>query len=657
VAVRAHDPEPEAIRARLRDRDAAYQDDFVGVILDTFHDQRRAFMFLANPLGVQMDAVLDEVGGGGEDNSWDAIWDSAGRITATGYEVEMAIPFTSLRFPAAEGAQTWGIDALRIWPRDQTHRFGLVALPRGSHCFLCHAAELTGLEGIAPSRNLELAPTLTGLDVSARADGTEPFDRSREAEAGLTVTWGVTPETTLNATVNPDFSQVEADAAQLAVNTQFALSFPEKRPFFLEGADLFTTRLGAVHTRTIAEPDWGLKVTGKSGSHAYGAIVARDGRTNLLIPESQSTRRAFLDDENLASILRYRRDLGGASAVGALLTSRDGRGYSNRVAGLDGAWRFGTGSTLRLELLGSQTRYPEAVADAHRQVDGTLQGSAVRAVFQRSSRTGLAFFAYNEVSPSFRADLGFVPQAGFRRGFALYERYWHADRRDLWWTRVTAGAETAWSYDHNGNPLEQQVAPSFWFMGPRQSYVRFYLGLGKRWFRGREIDRNFLSFHGELQARPAVFLSLSGRVGQEIDFANAQGGDLIRLSSRARVDVGRSLRLDLAHHYETLEVPGGRLFTAHLSELRSTYQMSRRSFLRLITQRSSVTRDPDLYSFATRSRSTDLLNQLLFSYKLDPRTVLFLGYSDTYFAEEPSFAALEQRNRTLFFKVGYALAL
>ncbi len=160
VAFRAHDPEPMQIRARLSARDNAFQDDFVGVVLDTFNDQRRAFEFFANPLGVQMDLTQNEMTGG-EDDSWDAIWDSAGRLTETGYSVELRIPFSSLRFPKGEEGMTWGIDAVRFYPRNQRHRLALHPLERGNNCYLCQEDKLVGFVGVEPARSIELDPTLT----------------------------------------------------------------------------------------------------------------------------------------------------------------------------------------------------------------------------------------------------------------------------------------------------------------------------------------------------------------------------------------------------------------------------------------------------------------------------------------------------------------
>ena len=254
IAFDARDPDPDAIRAYLRDRDNAFSDDSVGVVLDTYGDERYAFIFMVNALGVQMDMTNDEINGN-EDTSWDAIWDSAGKITANGYVVEMEIPLSQLRFPDTQEAKTWGVDAVRFYPRSNRHRFANNPLDRNRNCYLCQLGKMEALEGVEPARDLEVTPTLTGIRTETTDDpGTVPLDDDgADVEGGLTVRWGITPDLTANLAINPDFSQVEADVAQLEVNNQFALFFPEKRPFFLEGADYFNTpvQLSLIH---ISEP-------------------------------------------------------------------------------------------------------------------------------------------------------------------------------------------------------------------------------------------------------------------------------------------------------------------------------------------------------------------------------------------------------------------
>ena len=240
IAFDARDPDPGSIRAYLRDRDTAYYDDFVGIVIDSFGDQRYGYEFFVNALGVQMDLSQDDVNGNENDN-WDAIWDSAGRIDADGFAVEMAIPLSQLRFARTDGERVWGIDLLRFRPRTARTRISNNPLDRGSNCYLCQFERIRGLAGVEPSRNLEIVPSLTTGRTDRQPD---PLVDSLEAgdsetEVGLNVRWAMTQDLTANLALNPDFSQVEADVPQLDINSQFALPYPESRPFFLEGADYF----------------------------------------------------------------------------------------------------------------------------------------------------------------------------------------------------------------------------------------------------------------------------------------------------------------------------------------------------------------------------------------------------------------------------------
>lgn len=291
IAFRCYDPEPSKIRAHLMDRDATdtfIQDDHISIMIDAFNDERRGFQFRANPLGVQADANFSE-SEGYEDFSWDAIWDSKGKVTEWGWALEIAIPFNQLRFPRTEDVQTWGFSVERSYPRNVRHRMTSHRRDRDVTCIICQFNKITGIQGISPGLNIELDPTLTTI----RTDSRENFLADPDAEMvngevdpdpGITARWGITPNLILNAAVNPDFSQVEADVRELEVNTRFAIRYPEKRPFFLEGADFFLTPVEAVFTRTVADPDGGLKITGKVGKNAFGIFGAYDRINNLLFP-------------------------------------------------------------------------------------------------------------------------------------------------------------------------------------------------------------------------------------------------------------------------------------------------------------------------------------------------------------------------------------
>jgi hypothetical protein len=651
AAFRAHDPDPSRIRARFSDRDAAFNDDFVGLVLDTFHDRRRAFEFFVNPLGVQMDLSQNEMTGN-EDESWDAIWDSAGRLTPDGYEVEIRIPFSSLRFPSTAGEMTWGIDAVRIVPRDQRYRLGLNPQARGNNCYLCQASDLTGIAGVRPAKSIEFDPTLTASATRQRAALGGSFgSEETEVEPGLTAHWGITPNMTFTGAINPDFSQVEADAAQLAVNTQFALFFPEKRPFFLEGADLFETRFNAIYSRNIADPEWGLKLTGKSGKNAVGAIVAVDRRTNFLLPSSQGSSLATVDDENLSTILRYRRDLFGATTGGFFYTGREGDGYHNRLLGGDILFRWQDGvKAMRVELMGSTTQDPDAISAITGGSGEELTGHGFRTVFQHTSREWMYYLIYRDIAKDFRADLGFVPQVDIRQVGAALERAWYPQKRG--WSEFRLGTEPNNTEDQEGQHLERNVNLYAWARGPRQSFLRVDVTEGDRFSIDDTFDTDRLTLYGEFQAHPDVFVTGQVITGNQVDFANARQGEQLRIDPGLRWNAGRHLRLNFNHFYDTLDVEGGTLFTANLTELRATYQFNNRTFVRWIGQHLDVERDRSLYTFEVEAHSRDFFNQLLFSYKVNPITVLFLGYSDTWYGNE-QFAA-EQQSATLFFKVGYA---
>ena len=661
VAFRAHDPDPSQIRAHLSDRDTAFSDDFVGIVLDTFNDGRRGFEFFINPLGVQMDMFQDDVGGI-EDAAWDAIWSSAGKIHGGGYDVEIAIPWSSLRFPRTEGGQTWGFDALRFYPRSQRHRISSQPMDRNVTCYLCQTSKMTGFAGISPGRNMEIAPTVTANQTDAR-DG-DALDRPLrgggvEMEPGLTAKWGITPNLTLNAALNPDFSQVEADAAQLDVNNQFALFFEEKRPLFLEGADFFRTPLNTVFTRNVADPEWGLKLTGKQGKSAVGLFVAQDDRTELILPGSSGSTLASFPMETRDAVLRYRRDLGSSSALGVLYTGREGHGYSSRLGGFDGLWRINDSNHVRAQLLQSRTEYPVGNADNDGDGEddydlptGTLEDGAFWLSWDHSSRDWSAFARYEDVGRDFRADLGFLPQVDYTYLTAGLRRSWYGDR----WHHVTFGGDWNRREDQSGQLLEEEIEISTELEGPLQSFILFGGGHRDRFYNGLPFPGSYGFGFAEADFTGSFYGSLDVYVSEEIDFVNAQAGDLIELKPALRLDLGRHLRARLSHVFQQLDVEGGNLFTANLTQLTTVYQWNVRTFVRAIFQYTQIERTPELYIALNPAdvepESERLFTQLLFSYKLNPQTVFFLGYSDNSLANER--IDLTRANQTFFLKVGYA---
>jgi len=657
VAFQCFDPDPKAIRAHLSDRDTAFSDDFVGVVLDTFNDNRRAFEFFVNPLGVQMDLIQDDTNRT-EDESWDAIWKTAGRVTAEGYIVEMAIPFTSIRFPKTDAEQTWGVDMVRIYPRSARHRLGLQGQDRNRNCYLCQSSRVTGFRGITPGRDIELDPTITAQQTSTRANFPTGGLSSggTDLDAGLTARWGITPNLTLNAAVNPDFSQIEADSVQLDINTQFALFFNEKRPFFLEGSDFFAGPLQVVYTRTVADPVFGLKTTGRLGGSTIGAFVAEDEVTNLIIPGAQGSDVTSLDQKNRSSVFRYKYNVGKTSSIGAMLTTRDGDGYNNRVFGFDGNFRVTEKDTITGQLLGSKGEYPDSIVRDFGQPKRTSD-VAGRIQYRHNSKHWYWGGTYNDIGTEFRADSGFIPQVGYRSANAGVEYQGYGEKGKNWYQRWWLGGDYDWSHEQNGDLLEHEIETWIAAQGPMQSFYQVDIGHRNRRFNGVDFAEDFLNWNAEVRPSGDFYVFAGGTFADQIDFANTQLGERVRVNGGVRWNIGQHAKVDVDQSYEDLDVDGGQLFAAKVTQLRAVYQFNIRMFARAILQYTDITRDPALYRFQTVSpKSKRLFPQLLFSYKLNPQTVFFAGYSGTRLGGtiDGVNVGLTEADRTFFVKLGYA---
>lgn len=654
IAFDARDPDPASIRAYLRDRDAAFNDDFVGVVLDTFDDQRRAFEFFVNPLGVQMDLIQDDVNRN-ESSAWNAIWESAGEINRRGFTTEMAIPFSQLRFRRVAGDKTWGIDVLRFRPREQRVRISNNAMDRNRNCYLCQFGKFTGFAQAEPGRALEVVPTLTATRRDRRPGGHGAFQEGDvETEAGASVRWGITPDLTLDVTVNPDFSQVEADVAQLEENAQFALLYPETRPFFLEGEDYYAGPLQAVFTRTVADPDAGAKFTGRTGANTIGVFAANDAVTNLLFPGPFGSRSHSLATESDAFVGRYTRGFGRASTIGALATSRKGDGYGNDVAGFDGRYFMSDQSTLRFQYLSSSTDYPADVAARFGQSTDELAGDAWRVEYRYGSRNWFANVWHQDLDPEFRADLGFVTRVDLVQDRFEMNRIWQGNE-NTWYADFRLGAQGGRSDDTRGRLLERFFQPFFTFQGPLQSFMRVGAGPRRELWNGEVYDLTTAFMFGQFRPRSGLNVNLQLNRGEQLDYVNSRLADQRRFQPQVDWNATRHLLVRLRYTDDRLSSKDGpTIFHAKLTDLRLTWQFNVRSFVRVTLQDQDIRRNASLYvSAATDPRTKTLASQVLYAYKVNPQTVLFAGYADQRLEDELT-GGLEPTGRTLFFKFSYA---
>ena len=655
VAFDARDPNPKSIRAYLRDSDTAWNDDFVGIVIDTFNDERRAFEFFANPLGVQMDAIQDDVNRS-ENPAWNAIWDSAGKITGDGYVVEIAIPFTQIRFPRSSNEQVWGIDLLRFWPRNSRTRISNNAQDRNRSCYVCQFAKFEGLPNAQPGRNLEVVPSLTTTRSDTRpatANGTFT-NGSFDTEIGVGVRWGITPDVTADLAINPDFSQVEADVAQLQENTAFALFYPETRPFFLEGSDYYDSLLDAVYTRTIADPDVGAKLTGRLGANTVGTFFTRDAVTNLLFPGPLGSSTTSLAQPNDGIVGRYVRGYGKGSTIGGLITLRHGDGYSNDVGGIDGRYRVNDQNFVRFQYLTSKTEYPVDVATANQQPTGRFDGDAYRVEYRYGARNWYSYYFHERLDPGFRADTGFISRVDLVRDNVETGHIWQSPG-GVWWTELRAGTYLNDARDTQGRLLGRSAQPFFSFNGPLQSFMEIDIGPQQQFWNGQVFGMKSVFVYAQMRPAGGVAAYFQGRYGEQLDYANSLVRDEQRIQPQIEWNATRHLLVRGRYTLDRLwSKEGPIVYKARLTDLRLTWQFNVRSFLRLTLQGSDVERNLSQYVDPTTTPSSaSRASQILYSYKLNPQTVFFAGYSTNQLEDETT-GRIEPTGRTAFLKVSYA---
>jgi hypothetical protein len=589
------------------------------------------------------------------DDSWDAIWFSAGRLTDFGFEVELAIPFNQIRFQGADGPQIWGVDAIRSWPRSDRRHIGLFARDRGGNSYLAQEDKLIGFEGASPGRNFEIVPTLTAIALEERPDfpPSMEIEEDKDVEVGATATRGITPNITFTGALNHDFSQIEADAVRLTINQTFELFFEERRPFFLESADYFQTGVSLLYTRMIADSLAAAKVTGKMGRHTIGVISAYDEVTNLIVPGAEGSDSDTFESPNTAFVGGYRYDLGTDSTLGAFVSDRQGSdGYFNRVFSGDAMLRPSEADSISINAGWSSTRYSSEMQSLLDLTSEEITGNGFEIGYVHTTRNWFSFAEYADLGDDFRADLGFIPRVGFREAAAGAGYLWW-EEEDNWYNRIEVGGFLGRSTNQQGDLLDQRTQIWLQGEGPLQTNFHFEIGNRTEVYEGVRFE-NLVAPFLFFRVRPSASFSIRGhgRIGDAIDYDHIRPADQVRLRGELDFSFGRHLQWEISHLYSNLDVEGGRLFTAHVPESTLFWQFNTRTFVRAIIQYTDIQRDQDLFEDMVDELERDFFVQLLFSYKVNPRTVFFAGYSEGG-AQTQDFD-LTNTGRSVFLKIGYS---
>jgi len=634
-AARCLDSMPSKIKASMTKRDNMYGDDWVAVALDTFNDQQSAYTFLVNAFGVQGDGMINS--NGDLDESHDMVWYSKGEINEKGYTVEMRIPLRSIRYRAGKNV------TMRLWLVRSINRtseqLSFPELSPSGGTPMMQAQEIT-LSGIKYKRVTEILPAFTHSRDHLQQNGSLSPD-SKESDFSFTGKLGLTPQMTLDATYNPDFSQVESDAGQVDVNLRYELYYSEKRPFFLEGKELFefagntedAPLYSVVHTRNIADPLFGFKVSGKlTRKTTVAALYARDESPGV---ESGGGEKADF------TVLRFRHTLGKDNYIGGFYTDREFLEGFNRVAGVDGRIRFSGKSLAEYHLLGSFSRADDGVNSSN--------GHALALRFSHETRKFIGEVGVQDISRDFRIDSGFLTRANLTRlaGFAMYRFY----PKSKLFQRIEP---FYWSYhilDKESNMVETTNLFTFRVHMPRQTQFRLDFILANEVFAGQRFNRSNLGFRMESQITRQLFFYIFYRYGYSIyyDPEAPYAGKGSRASLDLQYQPTDKLNTLLSISYSDFyrKTDSQKVYDYTLVRSRTTFQVNKYLFFRGIVE----------YNFYRKRMLTDFLA----SFTYIPGTVIHLGYGSVYERVNWDPATREylpanrflEMQRGLFFKISY----
>ena len=667
LAFHAKYQDPGIMRANRGDRDQADRgDDLIRVYFDTFLDQQRAYVFSVNGYGVQGDSIVGGRGGGRGggwggghrgriprgDSSWDALYSSGGQPVEDGFTAEMAIPFKSLRYPSRgrEVPHRWGFQIVRkIRGKNETVVWSPVS--RDIAGFLPQMGVLDGMMGLSTSRNLEIQPMFTAFRFGTLDEGIgKVVDGDPRPEAGANFKYGVTSNLTADFTLNPDFSQIESDRPRVEVNQRFALFFNELRPFFLEGAEIFQIQVPVtvVHTRTIVDPLYGAKLTGKAGKITLGVLYANDEGASLgindpLDPAFERSAQTFVG--------RVRYDLYAESFIGAVFTDREFLHGFSRLGGIDSNFRLG--NTHSFGFRGLRTD--------HRDDDGLqTDGYVLDAGFRKRGRNLTYSVDASTLSPDFKTDVGFVRRTDQR----LYE----GSVRYQWWPQtwlISWGPEVRYGRNYSFDQILEDENFRTEIRANFAKNIRYNFNVNQDLERYERINfaKRRYGMFGNVSTSRVISFGSGFNWGDEIYFDRAnpflglESSLFMSINFRPVSRFASNININTSRFTDPngFFIPGlndgerdesDQIFNVNIFRALSTYQFTDRLLFRNITE------------FNTFDQTLGL--NFLFTYRVNSGTALYIGYDDHYQQREQfddqvniTGTGYQQTNRAVFTKFQY----
>ena len=644
--------DPDDIRASLQKRDQAWRDDFVAIIIDAYGDANAAVMIGSNPLGVQMDALNQ---GQHDDDSYDIIYESAGKITDKGFHVEMAIPFSSLSFPKKK-IQEWKVTFFRSFPRDARHMVTWGGLDRSNQCWLCQLGTLKGIQGIEQKGKLEFLPTLIGSQSSELDENNALKKGSSEGEVSMGIKYSLSSDRVAEIAINPDFSQVEADEEQIDVNTTFALNYPEKRPFFNEGADLTDTPVSVVYTRSINNPTGVGRIINRGQKDSWLLLSALDEDSPYIVPgEEQSFTR--MGSKSFSNIFRYKRSLNEGSFLGLIATDRrmvDNQG-SGSVVGFDTRYRFNDTYQVEFQSVFSHTQEPDdsllissaTFGDNHTfTFDGeSFSGNALKLEFDRNTEHWRMEVGYDHRTPTFRAENGFVTNANNRRIFG--QSLWIYFPNNFF-SQVLGGVHAGVEHNFDGVQKAKYIALFSNLAMPRQTRLNVMYARRMQYrFKDTELNGTYdirINLNSQFSERYQFGTNIGRHVAPVRFLEVPEEGRLAVLEFWTRMQASDRLNVGLSYNSQKMTTMDRKTdyFSGYTATLRVSYQHNKSLGFKVLTQYNDFSKDFQI--------------QPLLTYQPSPFTIFYIGSTSNQNVDGLAFDNIQNgmlTDRQYFMKIQY----
>lgn len=641
-AFRCLDEEPNRIKTSLTRRDGMFSDDWVGLKLDALGTRQTSYDLFCNPDGIQGDILTSAVSG--EDTAPDFVWDSAGRLTEEGYQIEIRIPLRSIRFKCRD------ITRMRVLFWRRISRLGLSgswpAIDPGKGIFNVTAS--ADYRGLKAPLNLEILPSaIAGRDSRLVSPGTwsgaDVFQ-----DLGIGLKYGISSSVTADLTLNPDFSQVESDTFQVEINRRYPNFYTEKRPFFMEGSDIFSFFVApygyissSVHTRNIVDPQWGAKLTGTLGGTAFGLLSAGDefpGRAGEEENNPYQGKKAYF------TVARAKHSLGGDNYLGGIFSGREFAGGFNRVAGMDTGFRLFTRHQFNLSVLQSHTRNP-GVADTAVKRDFNF-------LYAYHTRPLGVMAAFEHIDRDFHMESAFLQRTGIDEGWIwIGPNFYPDESKTPWLRRIHPHFTAQLLRDNFTGRYDSFLRATLEFSFTRQGRLQLAAIMSQENWKRETFRLGEAAIEGNVQLTNWLYLWSGLTIQQSIYYPADPPfkGDVIQGGLRIVLQPTPSLNQSFSFYRVDFDYPdGGNVYTVDLLYSRTTYQFNKYFFLRGIVQYDS--------SIKT------LLTDFLASFTLIPGTVIHAGYGGLFeegrWVEErwmPGAGNLTGVRRSFFFKASYLL--